>query len=476
MRKSKIVFGIIAAVVVLACLLCFIFLGDKEPQATTKDPDSNTVQSGTYEEDTISEETEDPMIESDEIPWYDEDDGKTMLYPTENYDDDWDTRPTEWYEIPIAETFIEDGQVYYIPVVDPNEDSYDPDAMVPPKETEPIEIGDDVTIRQAKKDPNEVIDRTIILDPSHPDVLAVEESSPMMSPEGVVYRNDKEISIEVADRLRGKTYTFTFGHITGKCNRFLYLDPKLKIDGEPESNIYFRFETPTGGGLDTCNMENPPGDMNNYSFFRTYDDGHVATFINNKNPGTIWFTQMPLNEPVYINVQAYHSISGLFASLRLTIAKAEDGTYSIVDLDNNDIFASGDYGVFTDAEIEHLMEMATKTYLDKESTGISIQTSENFKLTEENCLFEIRQPEEGLYFNQFVPYSGTNLTSYYADFGVPILTITVRSYGGVGMTMYFWVVEEPTATGHGTYQYLGRDFRNFKTIKELTGQGYTGNG
>lgn len=418
MKKSKILFGVLAGIIVLICVICFILT--RNESSTPQDAATAPVS-----------ESPTPTTNSTEL-----------IIP--------ENAPQEPIEV----------------------DPTDP----------PIEVKGNVTIKQVDKDPNEVIERIPTIDINHPEVLDVEKTSPMMSPEGSVYRNDKEISIEIVDQQSGEVCTFSFGHITGECNRFLYLNPQFKRNGEPiTNNVYYHFDAPYGGGsIQTYGIdveENREKNLClNYSFYRALQERQVAGYVDSKHPGTFWFAQQPIENNVYIDVKAYYYQGGLFATLRLTIAKAEDGTYSIVDIDNKDLLTNGENDVYSLSELAHVVELTDETYHTPGAVHAYNSMQLDWKLNVSDCLIELRDAETGLYFNQFIPESGSVWTNDYAQAQMPIIAATYRWKGLPAQTMYFWVLKEPTETTHGTYQYIGYDYPLFQEVSELMAYGYEGNG
>lgn len=413
MNKSKLVFAVITVIVIIGCLICFLaFGGFKKPQA-----EANPEQATTGTENAIH------------IP-------ENVPQPPLNLD------PT-----------------------DPS-----------------INISETVTINQVKKDPNEVIERNPITDASHPEVLEIETTSPMMSAEGSVYRNDKEISIDIMDAKYGDKLTFTFGYITGSCNRFLYLNPQFKRNDEPlNADIFFKFSQPYGGGtVTTCGIpaeENAENELFlNYTFFRSLEERTVSGYVDPKHPGAIWFTQTPLDNNIYIDVQAHYGQGGLFATMRLTIAKAEDGTYSIVDIDNRNLLTNGENDLYSKSELAYLVKVADTTFRTPGATNFysTLFVDKHFQV--EDCIIEQRDAATGLYYNEFLPYQGSEWTKDYAESQIPIMAVSYNWAGLPTQTMYFYVINEPTATTHGTYQYIGHDFPLYATLELLRGYGYDGNG
>lgn len=345
----------------------------------------------------------------------------------------------------------------------------------------PVIVKDDVTITQLPKDPDEVIERMPITDPEHPEVLDIESTSPMMSSEGSVYRNDKEISIEIVDNLTGDVYDFSFGHATGKCNRFLYLNPQFKVnDEELSSNVYYHFSEPYGGGtVTTCGIpveENIDNKLYlNYSFFRALEEKQVAGYSDPKHPGTIWFTQSPLDNNIYIDVTAHYYQGGLIATMRLTIAKDKDGTYSIVDIDNKDLLSNGENDTYSLRELAYVIDVADTVF---HTPGMNHTFNTNhldWHFQVEECIIELRDAETGLYWNEFIPAEGSKWTRDYSDSQMPILAVNVTKLNPT-QTHYYMVLEEPTATTHGTYQYVGYDYPLYETVQLLNGYLYEGQG
>lgn len=361
------------------------------------------------------------------------------------------------------------------------------DVVLPEIPTEPeyeIRVSDNVTIYQVEKDPNEVIDRTATVDPSHPEYQDVVGGDPYWSVEGKVCRNDRTISIEIEDTSREQTYTISFGYITGGCNRFLYLNPVMTWGDLGEQPCYIHLDKPIGGGqLVTLPGADPadedPFALNrSYTFRRAYvDHRQNARYVDSKHPGAVWFPQDELDGPILLDMIVANAEGNFSACLRLVIDKAEDGTYSFVDIDNLDLTQdNAQHPEYTEEELRYVTTLARDVYMNQELSQLAATEKENTPgLCYENVLITYRDHTNGLYFGQFVvPGGASSYTKVYSDQRLPILAVTYRRKGLTSLTFYFQVTEEPNSSQHGTYRYIGRDYTIYDRESTLKGYGWDG--
>lgn len=337
-------------------------------------------------------------------------------------------------------------------------------------------VSDTVTINQVPKDPNEVIDRTIAVDPTHPEYLEDDQYNPYISGEGKVYRNDKVITLALNDGTDGYSHKISFGAAFGTCNRFLYLNPVVEYAGKTGDDYYFYFETPLGGGLvhsfyNEAETEEPM----TYTFERALEQRNEAQYESAQNPGVVWYTQGPIDRPVYLDAFVYSQEGCMIASVRLTIEKDEtDGTYSITDLDNNNLLVQNElYPNYTAKELEYILGLNTETLMDSDKIGLTHLTTREVVMSADNCIIDLRPKELGLVYDEFVPLSGGMREHfYYATDTMDILAVTYKATFSSSFTFYYYVTKAPTEFSHGSYQYIGRDYHNFRTVEELQMSGW----
>lgn len=428
MKKSKRIFGIIAVVVVLICLLICVI-----------SPSSPPVETPTQTEGT--EPTGDAY-------------GGTTPYLSE---------PVS--SIPQTEPYGDDMGVAGVP--------------------QTYKLADNVRITQVEKDPNEVIHAFEPISPSDPEYLASSDEN-YNTMEGKVFRNDKTISIDLFDEFNGRDITITFGYITGELNRFLYLNPTYEHSSEYSTQYGFYFNTMLSGGGNVVTLpqtyasEEALSDAKEESKYfhvgRSLDQNEIATYQDPTHPGTVWFTQTPLERDIWIDVLVYQMGGDMLATLRLTISKGLDGTYSIVNLENKNLLQtySEPDSLFTKEELGYIYEHAKVVIEDPETIGM-IQTP-GFEMSIERCFIEYRDQSTGLYYTYFVPYD--NSVGWYAK-GIdyitsPVIAVTVRQTGGfaTAAVLYFRIDKMPSNGNHGLYTYIGRDFFLYHSRNTLITQGY----
>lgn len=417
MKKSKRIFTILAVIVLGICLLCSLFLKSDEAEPTTP-----PTTAATETDIPATEDPDAPILPTSEVPW------KAETYtPAEN-----------------------------------------------------------VRINQVEKDPNEVIRAYEPIGPDDPEYLEF-GSDTLATIEGKVFRNDKTISIDIFDEFTGDTMTFTFGYITGECNRFLYLNPRYE-QGEEDKYYYgFQFSPmlSNGGSVITLPQEFATEEerkeyrkeASNFTCQRALDENEVANYCDPTHPGTVWFTQTPIEGDVWLDCRVYTLSGDLLATLRLTIAKDADGTYSIVNLENKNLLQTYEEedAQFSKDELAYIYEHARDVILDTEKIGVAIDSS-NMDLSIERCIMEYRDQYTGMYYSYFVPKEKPPVLVYASSYDYddePMVAVSVRQYGMMptAVTLYFRIVKAPTAEEHGIYEYLGRDFLLYSTREALASQG-----
>lgn len=344
-------------------------------------------------------------------------------------------------------------------------------------------LAGNVRINQVEKDPNEVVHYGEPVLEGDPEYIEYEHGMNYGSPEGKVYRNDKTISIDIFDEMGGETLTFTFGYITGECNHYLYLNPVCE-QAERNTRYAFHFIPVRNGGGSVVTIPqkfNSEKEYNsaimkcyNFTTERALDQRSIAAYQDPTHPGTIWFTQQPLDGNLWLNCLVYGLGGDFVASLRLTIAKAADGTYSIVNLENNNLLQKfEEEGTEYDKdELAVIYTEASKVIADP--SLVSIATANDSAIDIESMIIEYRDKYTGLYYPYIIPAGGGLYTQSNAYLDSPVIAVSVRRYqmGACAVTMYFRIVKEPTENTQGVYEYIGRDFLLYSNMDALINQGH----
>lgn len=359
------------------------------------------------------------------------------------------------------------------------DDTTYPTAPLPTEPTKPdISVANTVTIHQVEKDPNEVIDTTTNFTEDHPEYIPFGHDNPICCAAGCVFRNDKTISITIPDTLTDTVHKIKFGMITGRCNRFLYLNPT--VESTESGPWLFHFQTVGGGSILTINEESEdPIDNFALTMHRTLDNTTNAQYNSPQNPGAVWYTQAPKDGPFYINCLVLNRFGDFCAIVQLTIDRAEDGTYSIVDLDNRDL-RYAEHELYTESELEYLLGQVNEVINDKEQVHFLLRGAEKDQpvhITWDEVFFDLRDKDTKLYFMHFVPVDINWKTrcDHYTSQLIPIIGVTVRRVAGERVcTLYFQVLEAPYKDRHGTYIYIGRDYTQYDSTERLIGASYPG--
>ena len=348
-----------------------------------------------------------------------------------------------------------------------------------PDSASEITVGKNVTIYKVPKDPNEVIDRDMRITPEHPEYMDAESGGYFISTEGKVYRNDRIISIDVYDAFTDSTHKISFGYITGKCNRFLYLNPIV----ENETCQYsFRFQDyqskgVSGGIIDVVSPFEVDLDAPSFVTFVAADQKIEAQYKEPNYPGVFWYTTGPLNGPIYISCQVLTATGDPVALLRLVIAKdPADGTYSFANIINCNIMQENPAdSIIPDADITKLYELACETMDDHEALGLYSYQIRESTYHPENFMMEIRDVTTGTYHTYYYP-TGYGVAKYAKDdLFSPVVAVTYRHWvTPYAMTLYFRVLRMATATEPAIYEYIGRDSHFYPTLEIVCSNGYHG--
>jgi hypothetical protein len=238
---------------------------------------------------------------------------------------------------------------------------------------------------------------------------------------------------------------------------------------------YFRFKASNGMLLDLSQKYDNQKEMlatnDNFAIRRAMDQLSVAEYTSPMYPGAAWYTNAPLDNPVYVDVICYYGQGPIAAILRLWIDKDEDGCYYLASVENHDMFQQ-DHAIFTTGELYHIYEMVDADILDRDLTGLNV-SDHNWGV--EDYFFDYREAGSGLYYDYFLPY-GKGAAEQSKNYrGHDILAVTLR-YNGVtqSITLYYQIITMPYDNQHGVYQYMGRDYHTNSTIDALQNFGYPG--
>lgn len=366
-------------------------------------------------------------------------------------------------------------------LIDP--DTFDPNSQIPTINTttpplnsyEPVEYGKNITVIINPKIKEAMIDRDPTVSPSHPEYIeSYIGGGSFSAPEGKVFKNDRVWTIDIQNNTTGEWMTFSFGAAQGEYNRFLYLNP-ARVTTEPGINGFFHFKPSSGTLLNLAQTyENKKEMLSVYDSFtvrRAMDQITVAEYESPMYPGTVWYTDAPLNGPVYIDVICYFGQGPIAAILRLWIDKDEDGCYYIASLENHDLYLQRD-PIFTTAELYHIYERVDADILDSELTGMHTLDG---SWSCEDFFFDYREAGAGCYYDYFLMSGAGGATASKDYRGYDIMAVTLRNNGSIqSITMYYRIIALPYGDTHGVYQYLGRDYPYNATIQELQNSGYPG--
>lgn len=348
-----------------------------------------------------------------------------------------------------------------------------------PNHVEEVTVGKNVTIYKVPKDPNEVIDYDMRITPEHPEYMEAEYGGYYISTEGKVYRNDRVISIDVYDPDKDVTRKISFGYITGKCNRFLYLNPIVDDDNCQYS---FRFQDyqvrgKSGGIIEIVSPIEADPKSPSYVTYVAADQRIDALYKEPNYPGIFWYTTGPLDGPIYISCQVLTATGDPVALLRLVIAKdPSDGTYSFANIINCNIMQENPAdSIIPDADIDVLYQLACETLKDPEALGLYSYQIMEVPYEPKHFMMEIRDYTTGTYHSLYYPKGQSIAKPAYEDLFAPVVAVTYRGWSNTyALTMYFQVLRPATLFEPAIYQYMGRDSHFYPTLEIVKSNGYRG--
>ncbi len=338
------------------------------------------------------------------------------------------------------------------------------------------------------------VDMTYIFTPDHPEYCVADlPGNPIGCSDGSIFRNNTELTLSLVDPMFEQTgdIELTFGHITGGLNRWLYLDPKATWDGRTIPFYYKVCSVSYGSVLTITEMEST--NKTPKTFSRTHDVTENAQYYDAYNPGLVWFASSAKERVVDIDMIVYTAQGDFLTVVRLQITKGQDGTYSlssVKDLNLNHMlymeFANEDEAMmyqdpyyFTADELQYIMEMATTTLNNSDLTKYLIKNGNGDSYTPNPERFVIDyRGMNGMYYAAIVPdESGDPYQSaLYLQMGIPMLAVTIRACptSPLAFTLYYYVIAPASNAGHGQYQYIGRDYYWVLDALSLKGHRYPG--
>lgn len=366
-------------------------------------------------------------------------------------------------------------------LIDPG--TFSPDSQIPTINTttppissyEPVECGKNITVMINPAIDDATIDRDPSVTSEHPEYIeSYIGGGSFSSPEGKVFKNDRVWTVEIQNNTTGEWMTFSFGAALGEYNRFLYLNP-TRITTDSGVNGYFHFKASNGTLLDLAqtfaNKKEMLSTHDSFTVRRAMDQLSVAEYVSPMYPGAVWYTNAPLDGPVYIDVICYYGQGSIAAILRLWIDKDENGCYYLASLENHDLYLQGD-AIFTTAELYHIYERVDADILDYDLIGMHTLDGE---WSCEDYFFDYREAGSGTYYDYFLMVNSASATASKDYRGYDIMAVTLRNNGSTqSITLYYRIITKPYGENHGVYQYLGRDFPYNTTIDELQNSGYPG--
>lgn len=164
------------------------------------------------------------------------------------------------------------------------------------------------------------------------------------------------------------------------------------------------------------------------------------------------------------------------AGIKHNIDKAEDGTYSIVNLENRNLLQNN-VSRLPDSELEYIYSIANDIIHDPEKIYCADIVADQ-ELPIEQFLMTWRDKTTNLYYPYFVTASDSGYFVRSLDMlDSPVIAVSCRKYSvDYTFTIYLQVVMEPIPGSHGIYQFIGYDMPMYHTISYLQSMGYPSDG
>lgn len=483
MNKSKMIFGAIAAVVVIAVVLVVVLnSGTKAPDGTTgtgaSDESTVTSSSGPALEGWWSDTTGAANGNGDagsigdgsnggsyvENWWFDED---TVPGKEENpYNTMWDEMMPDDYEGTLKE--------YLMSIMSESQLSF-------------LRRFDSELDEQLKRDEG-------LLDDDPYSYITELTYKDLPESNGYYYKNGlitKAVTLDTS-RSEAEECEVGFGINLDRTKKYLALNPVIFKNGSYYLGYNFIFE-PSAGYVTTipslANHEYGTYEIYNYNttFIRSPEYALPADYFSDSAPGTIWYVDTDnltgTKHCAFIDVRVHKGemMCGVF---RIYISKDEDGLFyldEIVDLNQLNNEDDTVRRVISVEDAEMLCEITLDRICEDDtlSAFLAIDDNNRKKYSVSNFIVDYREAGMGTYFSYASLGTPSAGTSEEQALTYNLVAVTIRSsdsspyYENYAPTTFYYVVLEGAGVnGENEYEYGVVDFGLFYRLKYLDMFGY----
>lgn len=285
----------------------------------------------------------------------------------------------------------------------------------------------------------------------------------------------------------------TFGHITATANRFLYLDPKATFRGESVP-WNFHFFAVTNGTVVTIPYERNEHStrtfsrtLDAYDYAGYYNAHYPGTvwYVQNDKAKTATIDAIAYTE--------LGDFVGIFRIYIKRNEDGTYEMSSVYNLDSNqirymDLEADIDPSIHYSPswmgpdELAYIEELAELTLSSQDAVHALLNSGNPIDIDPDRMIVDFRSSEDTrdyFYFDAIIPYDSSDPDRRYEYKSVttPILAVTLRGLPAPtkNCTLYYLAIATPeTNEKHGTYLYIGRDYWDFMRYEDLEGQYYPG--
>ncbi len=314
---------------------------------------------------------------------------------------------------------------------------------------------------------------------------------------GCYYKNDRVISKSVVlDNARDKALNreICFGVDVDSTDNYLALNPVISHNGSPSETCSFAFE-PSAGYVVTIPSYSDCGYGTyigcNTTFVRALDYSLPSGYLSASTPGTIWYldkdTLTGTTHCAYIDVRVYlnEMMCGVF---RIYISKDADGLFYMDDvMDLNQLHEStDDISVcrrLSVEQAEELYEMTLDMICENEMLSELLQINNGNRKYHPSSDFIVDYREKGMssyfsYVSLDVPEEGGPESDAKDAIIIAVTLKTSNTYINyktyAPTTFYYFVQEGFGVNGEDVIKYCAMDFSMLYHLKYLDLAGYPG--
>lgn len=355
--------------------------------------------------------------------------------------------------------------------------------------TEPTEPGVEPTEPSSGPSIDDILDLLRPTEPTTGPTEPTDPTSPGALPEssGKHYRNDAVYSKAITDSVTGEIFNVSFGKKVSGIGECIYLNPSVTCLSGSGNQASFQFHfAPAWGYLTTLTNQNIGNYLNENicSYFnRAFDRALPAGYVNEENPGTIWYMEdYGYTDTVAIDTLVYKT-GELFATLRIYIVRNNNGIWAIDYVANTNLNDGIDSGI---SKYEEVMTLTADEmfFIDimakhKLCTSGIIDTAQADRIFAETPFVVIRPMGLGTYFEyaSFLDDPERLIEGEIFEKYV-VIAVSFRNVAFDGsiapVTYYFTIARGATEDGNDEIVTLVLDHPAFMFVEGLDAANYPG--